>query len=252
MNDPVDYVRNLEIDTPLVQIAKLVGRGGGVARVAEGVVNLGAVLTFVGRLDEQQRDDVLQSVQLAQRAADAKHDRFTETERWYAIFAEVMQRIGWVTQQNATFNHSQRDGQLSINNGALKLLADIATQNALGVLSSALDTLKGMTDEHGTIQLLKFNSIAGGSGSIQIGVADCDDNGGVNLAMGAFQFKTTDRGGSILFALFSGQNVEFWGTVQKMTLDSATYTLAREAVRKTLGNANNFISSLGEMPSRIV
>ncbi|MFZ1150137.1 MAG: hypothetical protein WAR76_10445, partial [Xanthobacteraceae bacterium] len=44
---------------------------------------------------------ILYSVQLAQRAADKACDRFAETKAWYGKYDEVLQAVGWTTEQYA-------------------------------------------------------------------------------------------------------------------------------------------------------
>jgi hypothetical protein len=241
-----DYVLSLPLKTPDIASGALreLRSAASPQGAASAAVNMGALLTFVGDLDQQGRSDVLQSIQLGQRAADAGHDRFAQTEAWYEVFTDVLKRVGWVTQQVAEVTHDQKSGKVSIDRSAIQLLSSFASQNALSTLSSALDALRGMSDEHGVVSFFRYNGMAAGSGNIQIGVAERDPNGATNLALGAFKFKSEARSGSFLAALVGRTSVEFWARGQKMTLDDGAYAEARDAVRERLGDAENYVANL--------
>lgn len=246
--DPRAFVAGLTLEEPLYRFRnETFLRGGGGASAAatrQAAVDMGAVISFVDNLTVQERDDVLDSVQLAQRAAGGEFDRFAETEGWYRRFSQVLQGVGWIVYQDAFVKYDQSSGELKIDKHALQMLASVASANALGVLTQALGALEKMADDSGEIALFTRNSVAGRSGNLQLGAVERGESGVLNLAMGAYYFRSTDKRQKVVFAGWGAEEIELWSSVQKMTLNPDRYALARDAVRAKLGNPADFIAGL--------
>jgi hypothetical protein len=54
----------------------------------------------------EEKADVPFSVQFAQRAANARHDRFSEAGAWYQTLVVVLERLGWVGEAFALTVHT--------------------------------------------------------------------------------------------------------------------------------------------------
>ena len=104
----------------------------------QAVVNVGSLVSFVDGLDAQSKDDVLDSLQLAQRAASAVHDRFADVQGWYQKYLEVLNQIGWVTEQFAFVSNQHSEGDVRMDQAALAVIMAIATQNQLAILKEAV------------------------------------------------------------------------------------------------------------------
>lgn len=241
--DAAAFVAGLTLHEPRYRVSKTVMRGGGGATArGEKVVDLGALLGLSKELTAEERDDVLESVQLAQRAAGA--DRFTDTRQWYDKFVRVLERIGWVIQDSAKVEHGQSTGDLKLDRHALKLLEKLATQNALGLLQEVLGALENTSDDKQAVELFRQNSVRGRSGNLQVGVAEHDPNGAVSLAMGAYFFQSTDRRRKVLFVEWGANEITFWSSAHKMTLNQNQYRQVRGPVREKLGNPSDYIAAL--------
>jgi hypothetical protein len=70
----------------------------------------GAVVSFVAGLEGEDKIDVLSSIQIAQRAAKARFDRFADTKGWYGAFVEVLEQLGWVIDAFAFTERDQTRG----------------------------------------------------------------------------------------------------------------------------------------------
>ena len=83
--------------------------------------------------------DVLYTVQFAQRAANAAFNRFAETRSWYSKYTEVLEALGWVTEQFAFASQDQTQGEFKMDKGAaLAVIASIATQGQLAAITQTL------------------------------------------------------------------------------------------------------------------
>src|SRR4051812_11931927 len=101
-----NYISALAISTHTAAIGRIVTKGESTPPTPptlppnlRAAVDAGSVLSFVSGVGESEKSDILFSVQLAQRAADAKCDRFAETKDWYGKYNEVLEAVGWMTEQ---------------------------------------------------------------------------------------------------------------------------------------------------------
>lgn len=258
----VRYIEQLSLSTVNVDLAvrrrRTRGSGAGEApgfdalattpgRPAnlQAAVDVGSLLSFVEGVDATEKDDVLLSVQLAQRGASGKYDRFTQTESWYRQYVEILEQLGWVGEQFAFAKFDQQEGELRMDQAALAIITAIATQNQLAVLKQAVDALAQLTEDDGTIRLFDFHSSSQASGNFQIGAVQKADNGALSLALGAFHFRSDDSRRRFLFFSWGAQNLAFWTAAQKLTLNHQFYAERRDAVARKLGaSADDFIAGL--------
>jgi len=224
---------------------KLKGLAGLAPTPPEGVVNAGSVVSFVGGVNEQEKNDVLYSVQLAQRAASGEFDRFTQTQFWYQKYVEILQNLGWAIDQFAFTRFDQGDGEFRMDQAALAIITAIATQNQLAVLTEAVRALAKLTEGDGTIKLFDFHSSQEGSGNFQLGAVQRSENGALAMALGSFYFHSVDDRRRFLFFKWGAKNVHFWTAAQRLTLNAEFYARHRSEVTAMLdADASKFISGL--------
>lgn len=211
----------------------------------EAKVNVGSLLSFADGIPSQARDDVLYSVQLAQRAASGAHDRFTQTRAWYETYVEVLENLGWATEQFAFSLFDQSEGEFRMDQAALAVITAIATQNQLAVLQQSVAALAKLAEEDGTIRLFDFHSSMQGNGNFQLGAVQLSDNGALSMALGAFYFRTVDERRRFLFFKWGARQVNFWTAAQRMTLNTDFYARRRaDVIAKLDADAPKFISDL--------
>jgi hypothetical protein len=211
----------------------------------QAAVDAGSLLSFVDGVSAQQKDDVLYSVQLAQRGASGAFDRFSAAESWYRKYTEILEALGWTAEQMAFARYDQSQGEFRMDKAALAIITAIASQNQLAVLGESIKALESLAQEDGTIRLFDFHSSAQSSGNFQIGAAQVSANGALALALGAFHYSGTDASRRVLFAKWGAQSVNFWTAAQKMTLNDHLYAQHRDAVEAKLGvAAGDFIAGL--------
>ena len=218
---------------------------GGISVNWRAAVNAGALISFVAGLTEAQMSDVLYSTQLAQRAANAKHDRFAATREWYGLYADVLTRLGWVGEGFAFTQRGNTSGDFTMDKSALDVIMAVATGNQLAILVKSLDTLKGLADGNGAIRVFEMQALSELSGNFQIGAAQLAENGALSLALGGFHFRTRDARRRVLFVSWGAEEIEFWTGVQKLTLNAEHYAKHRSAVAKRLAaDAADYIAEL--------
>jgi hypothetical protein len=211
----------------------------------QSAVNAGSIISFADDVDAPQQTDILYSIQLAQRAASAIHDRFVETRAWYGKYNEVLEALGWVSEQYAFTSHQQSEGNFRMDKAALDVVAAIAVGNQLQAISASISALEKLADNDGALTLFDHHAAADLSGNFQVGAVQRGATGSLSMASGAFYFRTTARRGKFLFAQWGQNDVNFWAAAQKMTFNLSIYDKVRDAVQERLGQtASDFIAEL--------
>lgn len=208
-------------------------------------VNVGSLVSFVEGVTEEDKNDVLYSVQLAQRAASGAFDRFTQTSFWYQKYTEVLQALGWASEQFSFSLFKQDEGEFRMDQAALGIITAIATQNQLGVLKQAIDALSELANDDGPISLFDFHSSMQSSGNFQLGAVQRSENGAVSMAIGSFYFHAIDDRRRFLFFHWGAQKIQFWTAAQRMTLNKDFYARRRaDVIAKLDADASNYIAEL--------
>lgn len=214
-------------------------------------VDAGSLLCFVDGLTAQEQEDVLYSVQLAQRAASAAADRFTQTRAWYEKYVEVLENLGWSTEQFSFSRYDQAEGEFRMDKAALAIITAIATQNQLAVLQEAVNVMGQLADDDGAITLFDFHASLQASGNFQLGSVQRTPGGALSMALGAFYFRAADDRKRFLFFKWGAQQVHFWTAAQRMTLNTAFYAQRRERVKERLAeDADDYLAAIPLGPRR--
>ncbi len=211
----------------------------------QAAVDAGSILSFVSDVGPSEKSDILFSVQLAQRAANAAFDRFAQTKSWYGKYNEVLEAVGWATEQFAFASHDQSEGDFVMDKAALSVIASIATGNQLGAITASISALEKLADNDGAITLFDFNAASEGSGNFQIGAVEKGASGALSMALGAFYFRGVSERRKFLFFNWGLNEINFWTAAQKMTFNTAIYDKVRGAVELKLGkDAFGFVSGI--------
>lgn len=243
------YISDLKLSKEASTI--VIGKSGGEDSAPalddkiKAAIDVGSILSFADDLDVEQQSDVLYSVQLAQRVADTAFNRFAETKSWYGKYNEVLEAVGWVTEQFAFSGQGQVEGKFRMDKAALGVVAAIATGNQLQMVTASIAALEKLAETDDAIALFEKYAATDYSGNFQIGSAQRGEKGLISLAMGAFYFRATARQKKFLFLDWGGNEINFWTAAQKMTLNVSIYGKVREIVSKKLGmDALTYIKGL--------
>jgi hypothetical protein len=230
---------------PAAGRGKMLNAAGEEAGGSSASVTVGSLVSFVDGLSAQERNDVLSSLQLAQRGASGAFDRFTNTRDWYRKYLEILENLGWTTEQFAFSAFDQADQDFQMDQAALAIIAAIATQNQLAILKASLDALAKLKDDADALKLFEYNSVLEGSGNFQLGAVQKTPQGAIAIALGAFYFKSTDHRRRVLFFKWGQRSLNFWTSAQRMVLNTEIYALRRAEVEARLSaDSARYIAAL--------
>jgi hypothetical protein len=198
-------------------------------------VSASSVISFVENLTPGQKEDVLLSTLFAQRAADAKADPIKARAAWFDVYSKVLSALGWV-RENTPFEASQKmQAQGSFDKVILTTLAQVATGNQFKIIESAIEALRGLTNDDGKIQLFDLETSSTTGGNFQIGSAEASGDV-ISMAIGAFNFSYKDKKQNVLFVSWGKNELDYWLSAQQMTLSPAIYADVRDIVKSKLAD----------------
>jgi len=212
---------------------------------ASAAVDAAAVVSFVDGVSGQHKADVLNSVLLAQLAANKKYNRETDTANWYTFYRSVLEYVGWVVPAFSFSRFSTDGARFTVDGVVVKLLQAIASEQEIAVIRSAIDALKALQDRDGRVVLFETQSHSAALGNFQISTVGESADGTVVMKIGAFYFGTTETVTRVLWFNFPRSGTRMYQAAQTMTLDDDVYVRVRQIIVDKLGDrAVSFIQDL--------
>jgi hypothetical protein len=170
------------------EIAKFAGlQDAGLAGPLAAVV-AGSIVTFVPGISEQHRQDVLQSLLLAQLAANAKADRQKDPAGWFTAYRGVLEQVAWVVEGAAAASRYQPPfakftvGTVVDDTFRPKLLAE-----ELPFVTATIAAFRSGQNS-GAQLAFECPSHAGGIGNFQVALA-AEENGTVTIRLAQISFN---------------------------------------------------------------
>jgi len=233
----IAYIQSLELaplDPPDVQVERFRGVGGEAAAA----IDAGAIVAFGDGVPAQAREDILYSLQFAQRAASAAADRYTAVQAWYEKYVNVLAATGWVL---TNFNPSKQQAdrtEVEVAAAALEIVAAAAAAAGgvvSAVLPAAIKALRGMAKDDGFITLFEHYGAKGNIGNFQLSDVQQGAGGKLSIVTGAFQIRMAEQQNKFLFFTWREKGVSVWGDATTASFNQALYAELRETVRTRLG-----------------
>ncbi|RYF64822.1 MAG: hypothetical protein EOO39_25970 [Cytophagaceae bacterium] len=171
-HDPVKFVRDLEFEDAKESFP--IERGGQAPNMAEGVeqsfMNAKSLVSFVSDINGQRRSDVLNSVLLAQLAANKKFPNESQLVDWYKTFVSVLTNLGWAIQ-GAEFTSFEAKGTVfDAENAIISILSSAFGGSFMTVVTKTLEAIKGLSDSNGKLTVFEKNTHSYAKGAFQIGL----------------------------------------------------------------------------------
>lgn len=199
------------------------------------VVNAGSLVGFEAGITDEEQEDILYSLQLAQRAASGVADRFTQIKEWYTEYVRVLGETGWALK-NFDLNAQRVDqSDVEVAKAALEILAAAATGPQSAVLLAAVKALQGMAKDDGFITLFEHYGAQGLIGNFQVSDVQRGANRELSIVTGAFQIKMAERQEKLLFVTWHKKGVSVWGSATKASFNRAIYAEVRDTIKQMLG-----------------
>ncbi|CAB4015156.1 Hypothetical predicted protein [Paramuricea clavata] len=244
--DPIRFVNSLVLadsEHVLHSKGKLPRLG---SNKSEGYVDAGGLVSFTEKLTGQNKADVLNSTLLAQLAASKKHDRQTESDKWYKEYTNVLMNVGWVVQDFTFTEYNSKQESFEISKVVVELLLSLVGDEEPLLVDATKKTLEALKNSSSdTLKLFGSNSSSGKSGNFQIVPCTVDKSGQVTVAFIASYFNASSVNYDFLFFTYQDSAIKLKKSTDTFTLNEEVYAQVRQAIVDKLGaRVKKFVKDL--------
>lgn len=207
-------------------------------------VDAGSVISFTANITGQAKSDVLNSTLLAQLAANKQHDRVKDAVNWYKFYFDVLNNVGWNTQNYNFLQYNAGGSTFIIDQAIISLLAAIATQEEAAMAEKALTALKNLSNSDNRFVIWDVSTHGTGNGNFQLGTA-AQSGSSVTMSSGGVYFSASQVDARFLWSTYSSTNASVFHNTSKYTLDEDVYKQVRDGIVQKLGDrAKQFVADL--------
>lgn len=114
---------------------------------ATGFVDAGALFSFVPAVTDRSRSDVMDSVLLAQLAADKKLSRFTKPDDWYNFYVEILGDLTWQITAFRIEQLTPPGSTFTLEDIVLGGLQGIVTSEEIDIVRQTIRTFNELPEE---------------------------------------------------------------------------------------------------------
>lgn len=194
-------------------------------------VDMGSLVGFVKGVTTQHKQDVLDSMLLAQAHATKHFDRENDTRNWYNSYRSVLEKVGWVINNFNFSRFSTRGSSFTMDEAVLDIIEAVASGDEYAIADEIMKGMRALKGSDGRIALFDQSSHDGRAGSFQVTPASEDGTGNVTMVAGAFYFTTRSQVTNLLWFHFSDNETELWHYTQRITLNDQVYRAVRQEIR---------------------
>ena len=203
-----------------------------------------SVVSFASEVNGQRRKDVLNSVLLAQLAANKQFSDDTQILDWYRAFIKVLNNLGWMIQEAEFSTFEAKADVFEVQNAIIEILTKAFGGTFQSVIMSTLDSIKALGDEDGKITAFEKNTHSLSKGAFQIALAT-EANETVALQLGTFMLNSSNEIKKILFFKSSKDRTRLDYCSRQGTLNEEIYAIARQSVSDKLGDKiDHFVAEI--------
>lgn len=203
-----------------------------------------SIVSFVGGVSRENRQDILDSTLLAQLAAGHLYPDPQDLKKWYEKYTEVLRNIGWSIQANEFSEVASSGSLFEMKNAILGIVSAAFGGNYVAIVTKVLDALKGLSDSDSKIVAFEKNTHSAGKGTFQLALVE-EVNDAVALRMAGFIISTTSEVKRILFFSSKKESATVSSNSMACTLNKEVYATVRNTVKQKLGDkAQQFITEI--------
>ena len=203
-----------------------------------------SLVSFASGVSGQRRKDVLNSVLLAQLAANKQFPDDANILEWYKTFVKILNNLGW-TIQAAEFSTFQASADVfEVENAIIDILTKAFGGAFKTAITSTLDAIKSLSDHDGKITAFEKNTHSLSKGAFQIALATEKDET-VALQIGTFLLTSSNEIKKILFFKSSKDKTKLEYCSREGTLVEEIYATVRSTITDKLGDKiNQFVAEI--------
>jgi len=210
-----------------------------------GAIVDGGIVGCDATVSALHNQDVLNSMLLAQLAANKAFNRDSDCENWYKKYREVLEQIGWVIDEFQFTEFDSHGSSFEMSDAVIKILQSIAGgAGRAQVAQAAIDALKALPEGSFGRKLWDHSSSDTNKGAFQISGAT-EVNGNVQMSLGCFHFHAHQSSTSILWFSYSSSSTHLYTDGESVTLNEQIFEKVRQQIIDKLGDrVSQYIADL--------
>jgi len=195
---------------------------------ASGAVVSGSLVAFAPGVSELHQRDVLQSLLLAQLAANVQAERHKDPVTWFKVYRSVLEQTAWVVDASAaTTRYLPRVAKFSATTVVNDTFRQQVTPEELAYVATTVEAYRA--DLHGASQLVfECPSHAGGLGNFQVALAT-EEDGTVSVCIAQISFNAPQHATRLLLEEFTN-TVKFQVGFLVLVQNEEVYATVRSAI----------------------
>ena len=188
-------------------------------------VSGGSIVSITYIVNQQQREDVLNSTLYAQLAATGMYERYTDVDNWYKLYLETLRSVGWTIPNFKFVDFSVPNGT-NWTTPALNMIDDaVKDQNIKDVVSKSLKAFQALEFNNTRTMIFNHFSMEKSESNFQLLAVSVNAQKLIEMVLGCF--TTTTVGG----------HRDGFASVTVGTLSESVYGNYREGVTDKLEDA---------------
>lgn len=204
-----------------------------------------SVVSFVGGLEPQLKQDVMDSVLCAQLAADKQFpNKDTHRVERYNLYNQILSRCGWTTTNESMHKVTGLKQKFTMDQIALEIIASVVGPNK-AVLEIVAMVFGALAKSPKALSLFENQAKGVDAGNFQILPCIATSDGEVIMIKTCMQFSSTKRVTKVLFWEWSNTDVSLYTAASNTTLNRRQYGVVRNTIMDKLGTSGkNFIENI--------
>ncbi|KAB5624018.1 hypothetical protein F7234_12145 [Pseudomonas putida] len=245
-----EYMSTIILPRQMTPRMGLLSTGGSFAKdiitpgKENGAVVGEAVVGLTDRLSEQNAEDVMNCVSLAQQIAESRFKKESNLGGWTDEYYKALRMMGWNTVNYHRQQYSPSATSFSMDQIAMEIIR-AAAGGGKELVDIAQKALIGTEKDDKAVNLLENNSASESYGTFQ--TLPCTESGrGVpTMIMMSIDFRKTVRTRKVLFFKFQKTQVNICRSAGQFQLNTRHYANVRNRIEDMLfGAADDYLAGI--------
>ena len=192
-----------------------------------------SLVSFTAGISKENRQDVLDSMLLAQLAANHQYPDESKIIDWYNEFTNVLSAIGWTVEDKNNSTFKANKDVIEVEKAVITILTAAFGSALIPIILLTLKSIKELGANKTKFIAFEKSTHSEKRGAFQIAHA-VETDSSVTVQMGTFLISSKKEIKQILFFTSSKDETSLDYYSQKVTLNKTTYGTIRNAIAKKL------------------
>ncbi len=148
-----------------------------------------AILAFTDKVSAAVKEDIKSATLFASLASSSKHDVFSEPEKWYKEYFQILQVLGFSLQATDFSDYKMSSRSMKLDDIILDVLGGLLAVEETLIVEEAIKVIKAQGEGGKSSNILSSNSFSDEDGGFQVYPCIQSPTGDTTLKAGFFHYK---------------------------------------------------------------